>query len=279
MQKELVSPDWLKENLSHPQLVILDSSPASTVSGNESPYQEVCIPHSRIFDLKGNFADKESPFPNTVPTASHFEQGCRALGINTDSEIVVYDNLGIYTSPRVWWLFKVMGHSTVKVLDGGLPAWIEMGYEAVPKSESTQAYPTGNFTSDFHPEYVITYEDILENVESNKFLIVDARAAGRFQGTAPEPRKHLQSGSIPHSVNIPWKQVLDHGKFKSEEELHQIFREQGVDEDTKLVFSCGSGLTACIVSLASEMAFNKSKFVYDGSWTEYAELQHLRTDG
>ena len=140
-----------------------------------------------------------------------------------------------------------------------------------------QNYKIGNFNSKFEGKYVINYEDIIDNIETKKFLVVDARSEGRFAGTAPEPRKYLKSGNIPDSINIPYKSLLENGKFKSEQELHKIFSEQ-TDGQTDLVFSCGSGMTACIVMLASEMAFKNSKYLYDGSWTEYAELQNLRTD-
>ena len=116
----------------------------------------------------------------------------------------------------------------------------------------------------------------MENIQSKKFLLVDARSKGRFDGTAPEPRKYLQSGNIPGSVNIPYATLLEDGKFKSEEALNHIFNEQ-IKDQSELVFSCGSGMTACIVMLASELAFRKSRYLYDGSWTEYAELGNLKT--
>ncbi len=277
MKNNIVSVEWLKNNLTKDSLVILDSSPESTATGKISLLKGSYIPNARIFNIKEHFTDTTSQFPNTIPSAAQFEKACQALGINADSEIVVYDNFGIYTSARVWWLFKVMGHDNVRVLDGGLPEWVTQGYESIQKSDLIQDYDTGNFKSNFEAKYLIKYDDIINNIETKKFLIVDARPAGRFAGTAPEPRKYLQSGNIPNSINIPYKSLLENGKFKSEQELNKIFNEQ-TDGQTELVFSCGSGMTACIVMLASEMAFKNSKYLYDGSWTEYAELQNLRTD-
>lgn len=265
----IVSAEWLNNNLPNEHLIILDASPVSATSG-----KDLCIPNARTVNIKEIFRNKESRFPNTVPAASQFEKECQVLGINADSEIVVYDNLGIHLSPRVWWLFKTMGHKNVSVLNGGLPNWINSGFETVSKSEITKAYKTGNFTSNINNEFVRTHEDIIENITTNKFLVVDVRSEGRFNGTEDEPRKHLKSGKIPNSVNIHYKSLLENGMFKSVETIHKIFSEKATIND-KLVFSCGSGITACIGMLASEIAFKKSRYLYDGSWTEYAELNDL----
>lgn len=270
----LISVEWLHKNRTNENLIILDASPTSTASEKVSAFPDLCIPNARQFNIKENFSNKESDFPNTVPTPEQFENECQKLGINSDSKLVVYDNFGIYTAPRVWWLFKIMGHDNVSVLNGGLPEWINKKYETVKVSHNKQEFITGNFKSQFNESFVLKHEDIIDNIKSDKFLLVDARSAGRFEGTADEPRKHLQSGSIPNSVNIPFKILLDNGKFKSPEKLKEIFLEKAIT-DAELAFSCGSGLTACIVMLASEIAFKKSKFLYDGSWTEYAELNNL----
>jgi len=275
MKKEVVSVEWLNENLTNPNLVILDASPKSTVKGKVSPFQELCIPNAIIIDLKQNFTNKESNFPNTVPSESQFEKECQRLGINKTAKIVVYDNLGIYTSPRVWWLFKIMGHEDISVLNGGLPEWIKKGYKTVQKPASKNQNLGGNFQSNLNPEFIIRHATVVENIASNKFLLVDARSNGRFSGKEEEPRKYLKSGCIPNSKNMPYQNVLENGKFKSVEKIRELFKEQAIQKN-KLVFSCGSGLTACIVLLAYEIAFKKSRYLYDGSWTEYAELNNLR---
>lgn len=271
--KELVSVEWLNENIALPNLVILDASPKSTVSGSFSLHENSTIGGARFFDLKENFADKDSEFPNTVPSPEQFQAECQKLGINKNAKIVVFDNLGIYTSPRVWWLFKIMGHEDVSVLNGGLPEWISEGYSVEPKVE--REFVPGDFEAKFDKKFVKSYTDIIENLTTESFCVVDARSEGRFNGTEPEPRKHLQSGSIKGSVNIPYQAVLKDGKYKSPLELRKLFSEKEIGYK-ELVFSCGSGLTACIVMLAGEMAYKKGKYIYDGSWTEWAELQNLK---
>ncbi len=275
MSNELVSTEWLAAHLTDKNIVILDSSPNTNVTGILSPFDELCIPDSRFFNIKANFTNGKSPFPNTIPNPQQFERECRILGINNSSKIVVYDNLGIYTSPRVWWLFKVMGHECVSVLDGGLTDWIKKRYKTIKKTDIPKSYELGNFKSQFRKECVISYKDIIENIRTKSFLLVDARSEGRFKGVDNEPRKHLKSGNIPNSINIPFKELLEDGRFKSRDELKEIFNGK-VNNSKKLVFSCGSGLTACIAMLASEVAFKESTYLYDGSWTEYAELQNLK---
>ena len=269
---ELVSIEWLSKSAHEKDLVLLDASLAKTAQGKSSSYQDETIPGSRYFDLKGSFSDTESAFPNTLPTPAHFERACQKLGINQNSRIVVFDNMGIYSSPRVWWMFKVMGHERISVLDGGLPAWIKAGHPTVKRE--TQAFEAGNFNADFNKEFVKHFSEIQANVKKPAFIVVDARSEGRFNGTESEPRKQLQSGHIPGSVNIPFQSVLSDGKYKPQAELKRLFEEKCQGE-RDLVFSCGSGLTACIVMLASELAFKESRYLYDGSWTEWAKKNEL----
>ena len=270
-----ISTSELVQHLSDKDLILLDASPASTIDGESSEHASQTIPGARFYDLKANFSDKNSPFPNTIPSPDQFEKECQKLGVNKTSKIVVFDNLGVYSSPRVWWLFKVMGHENISVLDGGLPSWIKTGN----KTSDSYSKPNqlGDFESSFNDDLVIKYEDILSNLNTPQFCVMDARSEGRFNGTAPEPRKHLKSGHISGSVNIPFEAVLADGKFKSSVELRALFADKFPSEK-ELVFSCGSGLTACIIMLAYEIAFQKSRKIYDGSWTEWAELQGLFTD-
>lgn len=210
----IVSVNWLRQNLETPNLIILDASLPSTAEGKSAKTGVDTIPGARFFNLKNQFSDLEAPFPNTLPSATQFEEGCRALGINHDSMIVVFDNMGIYSSPRVWWMFKTMGHSNVFVLDGGLPEWMKAGFE-VETPKTTTSYAHGSFKAIYQPENRKSYQEVLENIDQQAFLVIDARSNGRFEGTAPDPRKHLKSGHIPGSVNLPYGEVLDQGKFKS----------------------------------------------------------------
>ncbi|MGB3775314.1 MAG: sulfurtransferase [Leeuwenhoekiella sp.] len=271
--KNLVTAVWLHKHLKDENLVILDTSLPVTAEGIKTNTDEKTIPNARYFDLKGCFSDKNGLYPNTLPKPEQFELECRKLGIHNQSKIVVFDSLGIYSSPRVWWMFKVMGHRAVAVLGGGLPEWKHKGFHVENRKIAT--WEMGEFSASFKKKFLISYKEVLHNIDAQNFTIVDARSPGRFNGTEEEPRKHLKSGSIPNSVNIPHQEVLHNGNYKTKLELEALF-ENVCDKDATLVFSCGSGITACIVMLASQLAFNKSKRIYDGSWTEWAELQNLR---
>lgn len=271
--RKIVSAEWLNQQLSNPNLILLDASLEVGANGKEFEKFDRTIPNARPFDLKNVFLDPTSPYPNTLPKAEVFELECRKLGINRDSEIVVFDNNGIYSSPRVWWLFNVMGHQQIAVLNGGLSEWIKLGFETGKKQ--VRSFKFGNFKVRFDESLVVSFEQVLNNTQEKEFTIVDARSESRFNGIGKEPRKHLKSGKIEHSINIPYQEVLQNGKYKSEQELHKLFDEKCKDEKD-LVFSCGSGMTACIVMLASQIGYKDSLKVYDGSWTEWAERNDLK---
>lgn len=272
--KELVSASRLNQNLSNPNLIILDASIPKNAAGKAFKSSDDIIPGARRFDLKNVFLDTTSPFPNKFPNPEDFQHHCQKLGINKDSEIVVYDNAGIYTSPRAWWLFKIMGHYSVSVLNGGLPDWLAYGYSTVKDYNTT--FEHGNFKVNFNAEAVISFEQIKRNCKTQDFVIVDARSSGRFNGIEKEPRAELQSGHIPNSINIHYQDVLEQSKFKSEVDLKSLFDKKCYGEQN-LVYSCGSGITACIVLLASNLAYSKNLKVYDGSWTEWAIKNQLFT--
>jgi thiosulfate/3-mercaptopyruvate sulfurtransferase len=251
----------------------LNASVETSANGKKFEQFDRTIPNTRPFDLKNVFLDPTSPYPNTLPQVEKFELECRKLGINQDSEIVVFDNNGIYSSPRVWWLFNVMGHQQIAVLNGGLSEWIKMGFETEKKQ--IRNLKPGNFKAKFDESLVVSFEQVLTNTREKEFTIIDARSESRFNGIGEEPRKHLKSGKIENSINIPYQEVLQNGKYKSEKELHELFEEKCKNEKD-LVFSCGSGMTACIVMLASQIGYKDSLKVYDGSWTEWAELNDLK---
>lgn len=270
MEKTIVTSQWLQTHLSDPELIILDASQQGNISGLEAEHEGIQIKGARFFDLKGKFTDTNARFPNTLPSAQDFEREAQKLGINASSKLVVYDKLGIYSSPRVWWMFRAMGHEQVAVLNGGLPEWIAQGYETEAIQE--KEYELGNFKAKLQADQVKDFQFVKSNTEKQDYLVIDARSAGRFAGTAPEPRKGLRSGSIPNSINIPFQEVLVDGKLKAPEELKTLF-EEAITSNKPLIFSCGSGLTACILHLASELVSTQKKAVYDGSWTEWAQLE------
>ncbi|MFI2743337.1 sulfurtransferase [Zhouia sp. PK063] len=271
--KELVSAKWLNKNLSDPNLIVLDASVTSSSSGEVFKTFKCIIPKARRFDLKNVFLNLSSCFPNTVPKPEIFEVACRKLGIHKESKIIVYDDHGIFSSPRVWWLFKIMGHQKIAVLNGGLPKWISEGFQT--EKQHSLNHLNGTFKALYQKNLVVTFGQIKKNTLKKEFLIVDARSEGRFNGIESEPRKYLKSGHIKHSVNIPYQEVLIGGKYKSKKRLKELFENKCAGEK-ELVFSCGSGLTACIVMLACVIGYVETLKVYDGSWTEWADLNNLK---
>lgn len=266
LSSPIVSASWLNENLRHSKLIILDASPESNVAGLIPEYTEVRIPGARLFNVKSNFCDKNHLVPNMLPPVEQFEVNCQQLGINNDSIIVVYDNLGIYMSPRVKWMFNTMGFQNIAVLNGGLSAWKNAGFLTEPISEAN--YTKGNFESSFQEHLVVSGDELNKKIEDAKTLILDARSHDRFYGHSPEPRVGVRSGHIPGSINLPFKEVLTQGKFKPKSELEKILTQFNIG-DKSLVFSCGSGITACIIMLAIELVNGNQKAVYDGSWSEW----------
>ena len=266
----LVSVSWLSQNLNAPNLVVLDVSLESNIANIKVEFPGIQIKGARYFDLKRNFSDLESRLPNTLPNPKYFSLACRNLGINNNSTIVVYDNIGIYASPRVWWMFKSMGHKNIAVLDGGLPSWKNKNYPT--ESIQNRVLPKGDFKAKFNPNLLKKSFKILENITSKEAILVDARSNGRFCGLIPETRKNLKSGHIPNAINLPFLEVLKDGKFLSPNEISAIFKKLKIDKRPK-IFTCGSGLTACILILASTLISEDNHFLYDGSWSEWGQLK------
>jgi len=264
----IVSVVWLKKNLTSPNLVILDASIPIVTEGDKS-INEVQIPSARFFDLKNKFSDASAPFPTTFPSAEQFTKSAQELGINKDSAIVIYDDKGIYSSPRAWWLFKAFGHDNVAVLDGGLPAWKKANLKVEIKKDYKGKL--GDFQARYRPELMKFFEDVKKESQDNQHIIIDARSEARFKSLEPEPRAGLRRGTIPNSVNIPFENLLVEKQFKNIDELMAIFK-RFAKQDDNLTFSCGSGITACVLALGAEMAGYKNLSVYDGSWTEWGSL-------
>ncbi len=270
MNPKIVSSKWLNEHLTDSNLIILDASQKNNKNKLSSKFENLHIKNARLIDLKNDFSDKNSLFPNTILSEKEFEIATQKLGIHKTSKIVVYDNLGVYTSPRVWWLFKTMGHKNIAVLNGGLPDWINDGYKTEQIKKTN--YKKGDFIANFNPENIAYFKNIKENTKLENALVIDARSSDRFHSLIEEPRKELRSGKIANSINIPYQMVLENGKFKSKNELIKLFS-SFVTVDKPLIFSCGSGITACILLIASELVLSQKKSIYDGSWTEYAQLE------
>ncbi|MCC7119499.1 MAG: sulfurtransferase [Anaerolineales bacterium] len=261
----LVSVEWLKENVSAENLILLDADMPPVTHVGEA-ITDSYIPNSSRFDFDHEIKDMNTSLPHMLPTPEFFTDEVQKLGVNQESAIIVYDHVGVYASPRAWWMFRAMGHENVAVLDGGLPAWIKAGFEtsAHLKPKPTQR---GNFKANLQGDAFVNSAYVLKALDDLQFTILDARSAGRFNSVEPEPRAGIKRGHIPNAKNIPFANVLNNGVVKPKPDLQAIFENY---QNNKLVFYCGTGVTACILALAADQAGCKNFSVYDGSWTEWA---------
>ena len=269
----LVSADWLNEHLNNEKIVILDATIAKPQSAEDSSDQTIRIAGALFFDIDGAFSDQTVDLPHMICDPYQFENELRKLGIDRDSQIVVYDNYGIYSSPRAWWMLKSMGLKNVSVLNGGLPEWISKGFPT-QSTEVNNDDRTGDLSVKYDSSCFCNAEMVFENMNNPDIAILDARSAGRFNGTEPEPRKGLRKGHIPDSINLPFTKVLDGYRMREAADLRSLFDDLNIN-NKKLIFSCGSGLTACIILLAAYIAGYRSLSVYDGSWSEWGRPSHL----
>lgn len=273
MSSPLVTCQWLQENLDNDNLVLIDASMATVIGKEPIVYdQPVCIPGSYQVDLEGRLCDTESSQPHAFPTENQVTEEARRLGITSESLVVVYDNQGIYSAPRAWWIFRAMGVKHVFVLDGGLPQWLAEGREVVSAPVANAAM-SGSFVANFDHSRVRGWAYVLNHLENEQVTVIDARSRERFLAQAPEPRPGVRAGHIPNSHNLPFANVLEGDRFKPVSELKAIFSEhaptlQSANEQ-QMVFSCGSGITACIILLAAELAGYDYLSLYDGSWSEW----------
>lgn len=269
----LVNSDWLVTHLHDPDLLIFDASTYMPAEGKDGhgEYLKACIPGARFFDVE-EIADPDTHLPHMVPSQGRFARLVGALGLSNEKRVVVYDQKGLFSSARAWWLLRLFGHDRVAVLDGGLPKWISEGHPVVAgSSASTPVTGAAIFHPSLRTALLRGYGDVVANCTSGRELVIDARSRERFDGTAPDPRPGLPSGHIPGSVSTPYADLLNGDKtLKSPEFLRANFTAAGVRDETSVICSCGSGLTACILSLGLTVAGFDPGAVYDGSWTEWA---------
>jgi thiosulfate/3-mercaptopyruvate sulfurtransferase len=219
-----------------------------------------------FFDIE-EIADHSTDLPHMLPRPEAFASAMRGLGIGDGQTIVVYDGLGLYGAARVWWTFRVFGHDRVAVLDGGFPRWRAEG-RPVEAGESRP--PRRRFSARLRPELVLAFEDVRENLGTRRVQMLDARSAGRFTGTEPEPRPGLRGGHIPGSLNLPYDRLFDpEGSLRPRDELRRLFEAARVDLRQPIATTCGSGVTACTLALGLHLAGRPDVAVYDGSWTEW----------
>ena len=268
----IVSTAWLNENLSANNLIVLDGTIPKVGKKNTIVAEPKQIKGTRFFDIKKVFSDQDATYPNTILSPEDFQERARELGINNDSCIVVYDTHGIYSAPRVWWLFKTFGFTNIAVLDGGLPKWIEDGYSV--ENVSKEDYDNGDFIVNYKPERVCFTEDVLGFIDREDICMADARGKSRFYPTEPEPRPEVRSGHIPNANNLPYTELQENGQMKKAKELKKLFNQINPKEKS-FVFSCGSGVTACILALGFEMTGMTEYVLYDGSWSEWGRRSEL----
>jgi thiosulfate/3-mercaptopyruvate sulfurtransferase len=273
MNTSIVSAHWLLENSNLPNLVILDASMPKPGAKPEPPENRQKIKNARFFDIEGTFSDKNSPLPHTLPSPQTFTQEAQKLGINQDTTVVVYDSIGIYSAPRAWFMLKGMGHANAYVLDGGLPAWVQAGGEIVPFL-TEENFAKGNFVAHYQAAMFCDSQYVLAAIEDKAQLVIDARSEERFLGKVEEPRAGLRRGHIPNAANIPFTKVQSNNKMLETSELQMLF-EQVANKDQTLVFSCGSGVTACVVALGANLAGYTKLKIYDGSWSEWGQPSNL----
>ena len=265
----IVSTAWLEKGIGASDLVLLDSSVPPVVPGYFSVNRDEqfsVIPGARRFDYDKVVCKPNSFLPHMMPTRDLFEEEVRKLGINMTSTVIVYDDVGLYASPRAWWMFRAMGHERVAVLDGGLPKWLS---ENRVVSEKFSEASTGDFVAELKQDLFCDFEVVLKGLNSPNCAVLDARSERRFKGLDPEPRPGVRSGHMPNAKNLPFPGVLNGGVLKSVSELQEIFVNLNLDHKNEIITSCGSGITACILTLAADVAGFSNLSVYDGSWAEW----------
>lgn len=265
----LVSTDWLAARLGDANVRVLDGSyhlPAAKRDA-AAEFAAAHIPGASFFDIE-SISDHTNELPHMLPSADAFAEAVGAMGIDNQTHVVVYDAYGLMSAARVWWMFRIFGHDQVSVLDGGYPKWTK---EARPTQSGTPTVAARRFKATLRPELVRAKSDLVANLGSNAVQVIDARAAGRFAGSAPEPRAGLRSGHIPGSKNLPFTQLLDPatGTVLPPLDLARQFAAAGIDSTKPIVASCGSGVTACVLALGLHILGAKDVAIYDGSWSEW----------
>ncbi len=272
--KTLVSTSWLEAHLNNPDLRVLDGSWYLPTMGRNgaAEYNDSHIPGARFFDID-EISDHLSDLPHMAPPVEKFISRMRKMGVGDGHQVVVYDGAGLFSAARVWWLFRLMGKTDVAVLDGGFPKWVAEGR---PVEDMPPMVRDRHITVQRQSHMSRDVTQVAAASKLGSPQIVDARAADRFSGEAAEPRAGLRAGHIPGSKNVPFNALLKaDGTMKSVADLQSIFEGAGIDLSRPVITSCGSGVTAAVLSLALERLGHREHALYDGSWTEWGQFADL----
>ncbi|EOC1336561.1 3-mercaptopyruvate sulfurtransferase [Cronobacter dublinensis] len=270
-----VASHWLAEHIDDPEIQILDARMAP--AGQEhlrdmaQEYRAGHLPGALFFDIEA-LSDHASPLPHMMPRPETFAVAMRELGVNDDKHLIIYDEGNLFSAPRAWWMLRAFGVQNVSILAGGLAEWQRDGF---PLQEGAVEAPEGEFEAKLDELQIKRLTDVLLASHENTAQIVDARPAARFNAEADEPRPGLRRGHMPGALNVPWTELVVKGQLKTTDELHAIFARQGVNLHCPIITSCGSGVTAAVVTLALATLGASDVTLYDGSWSEWGGRQDL----
>ena len=270
----LIEIDWLKKNLNNPEIKIIDGTwhmPGSGINGFDI-FKEKHIPNAIFIDLD-EVSDINSDLPHMMPDENYFSEKISSLGISNNDHLIIYDMYGMFSAARIWFMFKAFGHNNISLLNGGFPAWLDSGGEVSNKINNLK---TTIYKGKLNKLLIADYQQVLENLTNQKYLVLDARSPERFSGISEEPRPGMKSGHIPKSKNLYFNDLIDQDtkKFIKKEEIENLIKKSGIDVNKDIICSCGSGVTACIIKFAIELiSKNKNIKIYDGSWSEWGTIE------
>ncbi len=266
----LVTPAWLATRLNDPNVRVLDATlPPVGVTppvDTRARYLAQHIPGAVFFDID-ELSDHATPLPHMLPTADKFAGKLSAMGVSSEATLVIYEQVSVFSAPRAWWMLRTFGAKDVRILDGGLHAWMEAG---LPTESGPVQHPLAVFHTVFNREAVADFAEMQQLIAERR-QILDARSSARFSGNAPEPRAGISSGHMPGATSLPFTELSEDGRMKTAEALRGIFSSRGVDIERPVTTTCGSGVTAAVLSLGLEIVGAKQVRLYDGSWAEYAQ--------